>query len=132
MWSISVMPPPSSMPDDAVSCAERRNRATFAGGQPLRGRIAEVGIVATLVVSALLGSACASEQPTSASSGTRGPASALQPIPPTALPGRPADPIDLNADSVAVDAVDVAGLQTLLDEAGYVGGTQRQFSRVRG
>jgi hypothetical protein len=98
----------------------------------LRGRIAEVGIVATLLVSALLGSACASEQQTSASSGTTGSASALQPIPPTALPGRPADPIDLNAHSVAVDAVDVAGLQTLLDEAGYVGGTQRQFSRVRG
>jgi hypothetical protein len=98
----------------------------------LHGRIAEVGTAATLLVAALLGSACASEQPTSASSGTTGPASALEPIPRTALPGHPADPIDLDADSVAVDAVDIAGLEALLDEAGFVGGTQRQFSRVRG
>jgi hypothetical protein len=96
----------------------------------LRG-IAEIGIAATLLVAALL-SACATDQPTSASSGTTGPASALEPIPPTALPGHPADPIALDAGSVAVDAVDVAGLEALLDEAGFVGGTQRQFSRVRG
>jgi hypothetical protein len=97
----------------------------------LRG-IAEVGIAATLLLSALIGSACASEQPTSASPGTTGPASTLEPIPATALPGHPADPIDLDAASVAVDAVDVAGLEAVLDEAGFVGGTQRQFSRVRG
>jgi hypothetical protein len=97
----------------------------------LRGRIAEVGIVATLLAAGVLGSACASEQPTSASYGT-GPASVLEPIPRTALPGHPADPIDLDAGSVAVDAIDVAGLEALLDKAGFVGGTQRQFSRVRG
>jgi hypothetical protein len=56
----------------------------------------------------------------------------LDPIPATALPGHPADPIDLDAGSVAVDAVDIAGLEALLDEAGFIGGTQRQFSRVRG
>jgi hypothetical protein len=97
----------------------------------LRGRIAEVGVVAILLAAGVLGSACASEQPTSASYGT-GPAFVLEPIPRTALPGNPADPIDLDAGSVAVDAVDVAGLEALLDEAGFVGGTQRQFSRVRG
>jgi hypothetical protein len=97
----------------------------------LRGRIAEVGIAATLLAAGVLGSACASEQPTSASYGT-GPASVLEPIPRTALPGHPADPIDLDAGSVAVDAIDVAGLEALLDKAGFVGGTQRQFSRVRG
>jgi hypothetical protein len=56
----------------------------------------------------------------------------LEPIPVTALPGHPADPINLDAGSVAVDAVDVAGLEALLGKAGFVGGTQRQFSRVRG
>ena len=98
----------------------------------MRGRIAEVGIVATLLVAALLGSACATAQPTSGPRPTTAPPPVLEPIPATALPGHPADPIDLDAGSVAVDAVDVAGLETLLDEAGFVGGTQRQFSRVRG
>jgi len=97
----------------------------------LRGRIAEVGIVATLLVAALLGSACATA-PTSGPRPTTAPPPVLEPIPATALPGHPADPIDLDADSVAVDAVDVGGLEALLDEAGFVGGTQRQFSRVRG
>jgi hypothetical protein len=98
----------------------------------LRGRIAEVGIVATLLAAALLGSACSTEQPTSGPPPATTPPPVLEPIPATALPGHPADPIDLDAGSVAVDAVDVAGLEALLDEAGFVGGTQRQFSRVRG
>ena len=97
----------------------------------MHGRIAEVGIAATLLVAALLGSACASQQPTSTPSRTTGPTHVLEPIPPTALPGNSADPIDLDAPSIASDAVDVAALEGLLDRAGFVGGTQRQFSRVR-
>ena len=89
--------------------------------------------MASLLVTALIGSACATEQPTiSAPPGTTGPAHVLQPIPPTALPGNSADPTDLDASSIASDAVDVAALETLLDQAGFVGGTQRQFSRVHG
>jgi hypothetical protein len=96
-------------------------------------RNVEVGIAASLLVTALIGSACATEQPTiSAPSRTTGPAHVLQPIPPTALPGNSADPTDLDASSIASDAVDVAALETLLDQAGFVGGTQRQFSRVHG
>jgi hypothetical protein len=98
----------------------------------VRRRIGEAGIVASLLVAALLGSACDSEEPGSASSGTTGPAHVLEPIPPTALPGNSADPTDLDAASIASDAVHVASLEALLDEAGFVGGTQRQFSRVRG
>ena len=97
----------------------------------MHGRIAEVGIAATLLVVALLGSACASEQPTSTPSGTTGPTHVLEPIPPRALPGNSADPTDLDAASIASDAVDVEALESLLDRAGFVGGTQRQFSRVR-
>ena len=98
----------------------------------MRGRTAEVGIVATLLAAALLGSACSAEQPTSGPSPITTPPVVLEPIPATALPGHPADPIDLDAGSVAMDAVDVAGLEALLGKAGFVGGTQRQFSRVRG
>ena len=95
-------------------------------------RNAEVGIVASLLVTTLLGSDCATERPTiSAPSRTTGPVRVLQPIPPTALPGNSADPTDLDASSIASDAVDVAALEALLDQAGFVGGTQRQFSRVR-
>lgn len=96
-------------------------------------RNAEVGIVASLLVTALIGSACATDQPTiSAPPETTGPANVLQPIPSTALPGNTADPTDLDASSIASDAVDVAALEALLDQAGFVGGTQRQFSRVHG
>jgi hypothetical protein len=97
----------------------------------LHGRIAEVVIAATLLVAAILGSACASEQPRSTPSRTTGPTHLLEPIPPMALPGNSADPTDLDATSIASDAVDVAALEGLLDRAGFVGGTQRQFSRVR-
>jgi hypothetical protein len=96
----------------------------------VRGWTAEVGIVATLLAAGLLGSAC-SEQPMSGPPSSSTPPVVLEPIPATALPGHPADPIDLDAGSVAMDAVDVAGLETLLREAGFVGGTQREFSRVR-
>ena len=56
---------------------------------------------------------------------------ALEPIPKAALPGSPADPVRLDAAAIALDAVDTAGLRSLLGEAGFVAGTQRQFSRVR-
>ena len=96
-------------------------------------RNTEVGIVASLLVTALLGSACATEQPViSPPAHTTGPALVLQPIPPTALRGNYADPTDLDTSSIASDAVDVAALEALLDRAGFVGGTQRQFSRVHG
>jgi hypothetical protein len=98
----------------------------------VRGRIAEVGIVAPLLVAALLGASCASEPPASAPSRTTGPVHVLEPIPPTALPGNTADPVDLDAATIALDAVDVADLRAVLDRAGFVGGTQRQFSRVQG
>ncbi len=98
----------------------------------MRGRIAEVGIAASLLVMSLFWSSCASEQPTSTQSRTTGPAHVLEPIPPTALPGNSADPTDLDAASIASDAVDVAALEGLLGRAGFVGGTERQFSRVHG
>jgi hypothetical protein len=98
----------------------------------LRGRTAEVGIVALLLAAVLLGTACSTEQPKSGPPATSTAPVVLEPIPATALPGHPADPIDLDAGSVAMDAVDVGGLEALLGEAGFVGGTQRQFSRVRG
>jgi len=56
----------------------------------------------------------------------------LDAIPSTALPGNPADPIELDSATIASDAVDVSALETLLDQSGFVGGTQRQFSRVHG
>lgn len=98
----------------------------------MRGRIVEVGIAATLLVAAFLGSACSNAQPTPDPPAHTAPSLVLGSIPATALPGHPADAIDLDSGSVAEDAVDVAGLEALLDEAGFVGGTQRQFSRVRG
>lgn len=98
----------------------------------MSGRIADVGIAATLLVAALLGSACSTDHPTSSPSRSTGPTHVLEPIPPTALPGNSADPTNLNVASIASDAVDVAGLEALLNEAGFVSGTQRQFSRVRG
>ena len=55
---------------------------------------------------------------------------ALEPIPPAALPGHPAAPVALDAGTVAMDAVQVPELESLLQDAGFVGGTQRQFSRT--
>ncbi|HET9248675.1 MAG TPA: hypothetical protein VFP13_01875 [Actinomycetota bacterium] len=98
----------------------------------MRGRIAEVGIVVPLLVAALLGASCASDPPASTPARTTGPAHVLEPIPATALPGNTADPVDLDAAAIALDAVDAAALRTVLDRAGFVGGTERQFSRVQG
>lgn len=60
------------------------------------------------------------------------PVANVDPIPQAALPGRPASPVTLDAPTLALDAVDVSGLETLLQDAGFVAGTQRQFSRTQG
>ena len=60
------------------------------------------------------------------------PVASIEPIPQSALPGRAAAPSTLDAGTLALDAVDVSSLETLLQEAGFVAGTQRQFSRTRG
>jgi hypothetical protein len=91
-------------------------------------RIAAFVIVAGLLV------ACASDPtvpvPPPADEGT--PVAGIEPIPPAALPGRAAAPVALDAGTLALDAVDVSSLETLLQHAGFVAGTQRQFSRTRG
>lgn len=56
----------------------------------------------------------------------------VEPISQAALPGRAASPVTLDAGTLALDAVDVTGLETLLQDAGFVAGTQRQFSRTQG
>ena len=102
----------------------------FRGGATVGTNAIEVGIRVPLVA-ALRGSACASEQPTSTPSPDDGPHPRAR-AHPTEGPARDsADPTDLDAASIASDAVDVAALEGLLDQAGFVGGTQRQFSRVR-
>jgi len=85
---------------------------------------------AALSVTALLVAACGSEPPVSDPAGATGPVGVLEPIPATALPGAPADPVELDAAAISVDAVDVAGLASLLEDAGFVGGTERLFSRA--
>lgn len=93
-------------------------------------RVFRSWLVAALLVP-LLTSACGSNPPTSLPTPSSGPAEFVEAIPATALPGAPADPVDLDAAAIAVDAVDAAGLESLLNQAGFVGGTQRQFSRAR-
>jgi len=88
-------------------------------------------LVAAFSMTTLVVAACGSEPPVSEPAGATGALGALEPIPATALPGAPADPVELDAAAISVDAVDIAGLATLLDDAGFVGGTQRQFSRAR-
>jgi hypothetical protein len=88
-------------------------------------------LVAAFSVTTLVVAACGSEPPVSEPAGSTGALGVLEPIPATALPGAPADPVELDAAAISVDAVDIAGLATLLDDAGFVGGTQRQFSRAR-
>ena len=58
------------------------------------------------------------------------PVAVVEPIPAGALPGRAAAPVALDAGTLAEDAVDVSSLEALLQGAGFVGGTQRQFSRM--
>jgi hypothetical protein len=90
-------------------------------------RIAALALVAGLLV------ACGSDPtvpaPSPADEGT--PVGGIAPIPQEALPGRPAEPVTLDAETLALDAVNVSSLETVLEEAGFVAGTQRQFSRAR-
>jgi|SRR5262245_839464 len=99
----------------------------------LHGR-ATVGrrILGFVLIAGLLATACASDPtvPVPSPVVAGGSAPALDPIPQGALPGHAAAPVSLDAGTIAMDAVDVSGLGDLLDDAGYVGGTQRQFSRT--
>jgi len=91
-------------------------------------RIAASALVAGLLV------ACGSDPtvPVPPQAGQTSPVANVAPIPQAALPGRPAPPVTLDASALALDAVDVPALETLLQDAGFVAGTQRQFSRTQG
>jgi hypothetical protein len=54
----------------------------------------------------------------------------LDPIPAAALPGTPSDPVELDPGVVATEGVDAAELDALLQDAGFVAGTERSFSRT--
>lgn len=75
-------------------------------------------VIALLLVGVLVG-ACGSEP------------SAPEAIPAAALPGSAAEPVELDAAAVSVDAIDVTGLEALLEDAGFIAGTQRLFSRTQ-
>ena len=90
-------------------------------------------IVGFALVAGLVAAACATDPTVPVPPATgQGDASvgALEPIPPAALPGRPAAPVTLDAVTVAMDAAEVSELESLLLDAGFVVGTQRQFSRT--
>jgi hypothetical protein len=87
----------------------------FLGRATVGRRIAALTLLAGLVASA-----CGSEPPR------------LEPIPATALPGSAAEPVELDAATLAVEAIDFAELGSLLKDAGFVAGTQRLFSRNQG
>ncbi len=75
-------------------------------------------LIVALVVATVIVAACGSE------------AAGVEPIPATALPGSSSRSVTLDASTVSGDAIDFAGLETLLEDAGFVGGTQRLFSRA--
>jgi hypothetical protein len=81
---------------------------------------------AVLLVTGLLAASCGSEPRSHPQ------ASGIKPIPAEALPGRAGPPVELDASRVSADAVDIDELETLLSDAGFVAGTQRQFSRTVG
>lgn len=56
----------------------------------------------------------------------------LDPVPADALPGDGGQVVSLDADRLARDAVDAAELVSLLEEAGFEGGTERRFSQTQG
>jgi hypothetical protein len=87
-------------------------------------------VLVTLTVAGLLAASCGSDVADPAPLAPV-PALALEPIPASALPGSPADPEVLDAPAVAADAIQPKELEALLDDAGFVGGTQRLFSRAR-
>lgn len=53
-------------------------------------------------------------------------------IPADALPGEPGEVVELDASFVAGDAIDFEGLESLLEDAGFAGGSQRVFSQSEG
>jgi hypothetical protein len=64
-------------------------------------------------------------------------ACAADPAPPApvasdALPGQAGDLVELDPRRLSTDAVDAQALVTLLESAGFVGGTQRAFSQSDG
>ena len=103
----------------------------FLGRATVGRRTVGSALVAAFSATTLIVAACGSEPPGAEPVGATGALGVLEPIPATALPGAPADPVNLDAAAIAVDAVDMAGLESLLQGAGFVGGTQRQFSRAR-
>jgi len=56
-------------------------------------------------------------------------AAAPDPVPADALPGAAGEVVELDASFVAGDAIDFAELESILEEAGFAGGTQRVFSQ---
>jgi hypothetical protein len=102
----------------------------FLGRTTVTSRTVGSALLAAFSVTTLVVAACGSEPPVSEPAGATDALDVLEPIPATALPGSPADAVDLDAAAISVDAVDVAGLASLLDDAGFVGGTERLFSRA--
>jgi hypothetical protein len=102
----------------------------FLGRTTLSSRTVGSALLAAFSVTTLVVAACGSEPPVSEPAGASDMVGVLEPIPATALPGSPADAVELDAAAISVDAVDVAGLASLLDDAGFVGGTERLFSRA--
>ena len=88
--------------------------------------------IATFALVAGLLAACGSDPtvPVPPQSTQSPPLAVFDPIPEAALPGHPAPAVRLDAGTVAQDAVDVSSMEILLQDAGFVGGTQRQFSRT--
>ncbi len=86
-----------------------------------------LGVGMTFVLSVAV--ACASE--TSVEDPAAAPvAEPLDPIPAAALPGSPAKALELDGADLAADAIDAANLELLLEDAGFVAGTERRFSET--
>jgi hypothetical protein len=99
-----------------------RWRAT-RGKDIVQRRIVDSSIAIVLLVGACSGRSGPSVSPV--------PRASISPIPADALPGSAAASVQIDASTLAVDAADVAGLRALLDDSGFLVGTQRLFSRVR-
>jgi hypothetical protein len=82
---------------------------------------------AVLLVVGVLAASCGSEPQPRAPSAPR-----VEPIPAEALPGRAAQPTELDVREISMDAVDVDELEALLESAGFLAGTERRFSRTVG
>ena len=80
-------------------------------------------LTATAISIGLLAAACGS-----GGSGVSGP----EPLAGDALPGIAGQVVELDATAVAGDAVDVAGLESLLEASGFATGTQRVFAQSEG